>query len=64
MVQEKIKININFEEWTPINKLCSFSTWDYVNTEVKFDDGTICHYWDDWPPAIVTHFRVITNGTE
>jgi hypothetical protein len=35
--------------------------YNYNNIEVKFDDGSICKYLDEWPIAIATHLRKINN---
>lgn len=56
MAQEDTK---HISEWVPIYKISNLSTWDLMSTEVKFDNGTTCHFWDDWPLAIATHFRII-----
>lgn len=34
-----------------------FNEYAKNNCLVKFDDGSICTYNDDHPPAIMTHFR-------
>jgi hypothetical protein len=50
------------DEWQPVIKIKELNTWQLKACEVLFDNQEICDYWDDWPFAIVTHFRLIKKA--
>jgi hypothetical protein len=37
----------------------NFKRAAHKNCDVKFDNGEICKYHDEWPVAKLTHYRVV-----